>query len=67
METSTPWPIPAFSPTVTISRPNPVNVWMVDKGLKHGMGTQRGLGKGGHSIEAEHARWAEPELAGEGA
>ena len=39
----------------------PVNVWMVDKGLKHGMGTQRALGKGGHSMEAEHARWAEPE------
>lgn len=35
----------------------PVNVWMVQKGLKHGMGTQRALGKGGHSIAAEIARW----------
>jgi hypothetical protein len=35
----------------------PVNVWMVDKGLKHGMGTQRALGKGGHSIQAEQQRW----------
>jgi len=35
----------------------PVNVWMVDKGLKHGMGTQRALGKGGHSMAAEQARW----------
>ncbi len=35
----------------------PVNVWMVDKGLKHGMGTQRALGKGGHSMQAEQARW----------
>jgi hypothetical protein len=34
-----------------------VNVWMVDKGLKHGMGTQRALGKGGHSMQAEQQRW----------
>jgi len=45
----------------------PVNVWMVDKGLKHGMGTQRALGKGGHSMEAEHARWVESQPAGEAA
>lgn len=31
----------------------PVNVWLVQKGLKHGMGTVRALGRGGHSIEAE--------------
>ena len=35
----------------------PVNVWMVDKGLKHGMGTQRALGRGGHAMQAEQARW----------
>src|SRR5215213_10841107 len=34
----------------------PVNLWLVNKGLKHGMGTVRLFGKGGHSIEAEHAR-----------
>ncbi len=45
----------------------PVNVWMVDKGLKHGMGTQRALGKGGHTMEAEQARWAEPQPATEAA
>ena len=45
----------------------PVNVWMVDKGLKHGMGTQRALGKGGHSMEAEHARWMETQPAGKAA
>ena len=45
----------------------PVNVWMVDKGLKHGMGTQRALGIGGHSMEAEHARWAETKPAAEAA
>jgi hypothetical protein len=31
----------------------PVNVWMVWAGLKHGMGTVRALGHGGHSLEAE--------------
>jgi len=35
----------------------PVNLWMVNKGLKHGMGTVRVLGKGGHSLQAELARW----------
>jgi hypothetical protein len=35
----------------------PINWWMVDKNLKHGMGTQRALGKGGHSMEAERQRW----------
>lgn len=31
----------------------PVNVWLVAKGLKHGMGTVRALGEGGHSLAAE--------------
>jgi hypothetical protein len=31
----------------------PVNVWLVAVGLKHGMGTQRALGKGGHSLDLE--------------
>jgi len=34
----------------------PVNVWLVVRGLKHGMGTMRALGKGGHSMEAEEQR-----------
>ena len=34
----------------------PVNVWLVRVGLKHGMGTVRALGKGGHSVAAEHQR-----------
>ncbi len=34
----------------------PVNVWLVNKGLKHGMGTVRALGKGGHSLAAERVR-----------
>jgi len=36
----------------------PVNTWMVAKGLKHGMGTVRALGKGGHSVQAESQRLA---------
>ena len=40
----------------------PVNWWLVAKGLKHGMGTQRALGKGGHSMAAEEVRLRE--LAG---
>ncbi|GEM_PF-6469674 len=35
----------------------PINMSMVDKGLKHGMGTQRVLGKGGHTDEAEQTQW----------
>ena len=31
----------------------PVNVWLVARGLKHGMGTARVLGRGGHAAEPE--------------
>ena len=31
----------------------PINAWLVARGLKHGMGTVRALGKGGHSLEIE--------------
>ena len=31
----------------------PVNLWLVAAGLKHGMGTQRALGKGGHGPALE--------------
>jgi uncharacterized protein DUF4396 len=34
----------------------PVNVWLVAVGLKHGMGTVRVLGRGGHSLQAEATR-----------
>ena len=36
----------------------PVNVWLVWANLKHGMGTERALGKGGSSVEAERERLA---------
>lgn len=31
----------------------PVNLWLVGVGLKHGMGTDRVLGRGGHSVAAD--------------
>jgi hypothetical protein len=34
----------------------PVNVWLVAVGLKHGMGSVRAFGAGGHSLEAEAER-----------
>jgi hypothetical protein len=51
------WGAMSAAVLVGITIAYPVNVWMVDKGLKHGMGTNRVLGKGGHSIAAEIARW----------
>lgn len=36
----------------------PVNVWLVARGLKHGMGTERALGRGGRAV-AKPARPAE--------
>lgn len=33
----------------------PVNLWLVARRLKHGMGTVRTLGKGGHSASAERS------------
>ncbi len=36
----------------------PINAWLVANGLKHGMGTVRALGKGGHSLDAERERIA---------
>jgi hypothetical protein len=50
------WGVMSFGVTVGFATAYPVNWWLVAKGLKHGMGTQRALGKGGHSMEAERAR-----------
>ena len=50
------WGAMSAGATVGIIVAYPVNVWMVSKGLKHGMGTVRALGHGGHSMKAEHER-----------
>jgi uncharacterized protein DUF4396 len=47
------WGAMSLSITVGFIVAFPVNVWLVWAGLKHGMGTQRVLGKGGHSAAAE--------------
>ena len=60
------WGAMSAAVMVGIAVAYPVNVWLVNKGLKHGMGTQRALGKGGHSFEAERARW-DPVPAGKAA
>jgi hypothetical protein len=50
------WGSMAAAVAVGITVSYPINMWMVNKGLKHGMGTVRALGHGGHSMEAERER-----------
>lgn len=47
------WGVMSLGVTVGFATAYPVNWWLVAKGLKHGMGTQQVLGKGGHSTDAE--------------
>ena len=49
------WGTMSFAVIVGFLVAYPVNAWLVWTGLKHGMGTQRALGKGGHSRAAEEA------------
>ncbi len=41
----------------------PVNLWLVGVRLKHGMGTVRALGEGGHTVEAEKSQKPMPAMA----
>ncbi len=50
------WGVMSLGVLVGFVAAYPVNAWLVAKGLKHGMGTVRALGKGGHSLEAERVR-----------
>lgn len=54
------WGAMSVAVTVGFVVAYPVNVWLVWAGLKHGMGTVRALGKGGHSLEAERLRLSTP-------
>jgi uncharacterized protein DUF4396 len=47
------WGAMSLSITVGFIVAFPVNLWLVWAGLKHGMGTERALGKGGHSAAVE--------------
>jgi hypothetical protein len=69
------WAAMSASITVGFAVAYPVNLWLVGVGLKHGMGTERALGKGGHSADAERdalrgrghkPRAAEPRAAAHG-
>jgi Domain of unknown function (DUF4396) len=49
------WGVLSLAVFVGLSLAYPVNVWLVKKNLKHGMGTVRALGEGGERIEAPPA------------
>jgi hypothetical protein len=50
------WGVMSLASLVGATLAYPVNWWLVKKGLKHGMGTERALGKGGAEAEAERTR-----------
>lgn len=47
------WGVMSLATLVGFAAAYPVNWWLVATGLKHGMGTVRALGAGGHSLAAE--------------
>jgi hypothetical protein len=47
------WGVMSLASLVGLALAYPVNWWLVAVGLKHGMGTVRALGKGGHGLAAE--------------
>ncbi len=49
------WGAMSASITIGFAIAYPMNVWLVQAGLKHGMGTERALGRGGHSMALEGA------------
>lgn len=50
------WAVMSLAVVVGFFVAFPLNVWLVWANLKHGMGTVRALGAGGHSLEAERIR-----------
>lgn len=53
------WGVMSLATLVGFLFAYPVNFWLVGVRLKHGMGTERVLGNGGHSVEAENSVHAE--------
>jgi len=47
------WGVMSLATMVGIVIAYPINMWLVANKLKHGMGTVRALGKGGHSLAAD--------------
>ena len=52
------WGIMSLATLVGAALAFPINWWLVKEGLKHGMGTERALGRGGSMVEAERERLA---------
>ncbi len=52
------WGIMSLASLVGAVLAYPVNLWLVAKKLKHGMGTERALGKGGADVNVERERLA---------
>ena len=50
------WGVMSLASLVGAALAYPVNWWLVKNGLKHGMGTERALGKGGTKVAAEQAQ-----------
>jgi hypothetical protein len=50
------WGVMSLASLVGVALAYPVNWWLVKNGLKHGMGTERALGKGGTKVAAERTR-----------
>ncbi len=57
------WGIMSLASLVGAGLAYPVNWWLVKNGLKHGMGTERALGKGGADVATEKARIVETATA----
>lgn len=49
------WGVMSLATLVGFVVAYPFNLWLVGVGLKHGMGTERALGQGGHEASAEMA------------
>lgn len=61
MEPTSPrfWGIMSVATLVGAVLAFPINWWLVKNGLKHGMGTERALGRGGSKVEVERERLAQ--------
>jgi hypothetical protein len=51
------WGIMSLATLVGFVIAYPFNLWLVGVRLKHGMGTERALGHGGHKVATEFAAW----------
>lgn len=74
MEPTSPrfWGVMSLAALAGAALAYPVNWWLVRAGLKHGMGTERALGRGGSDVGLERARLASsapttPAVPGRGA